>query len=445
MHHAPISISDHFTAGKILRFALPSILMMMFTSMYTIVDGITVSNLVGPDAFSSLNLIWPAVGMVQAFGFTIGAGGTAYVSKLLGEQRKEKACEVFTMLIVFEVLAAIVISAILLSQLVPVSYLMGANDDLLADCILYGAPLIAMQFASFLSVTFPSFLITVGRQNLGLALTIVTGVLNMVLDFVFVGGFHMGIFGAAAATALNWLVGAAVPLVWFWRHQEAPLHFVRFSWDFKALGQSLFNGSSEMVTNLSASFVLMIYNGQLMRLAGAPGVQVNGILQYVLFLATGMFYGYTMAVAPCVGYQYGAKAPYELKNLLRLSLWIVLCGSLAVFGFVESMASLLCAIFVSGQPATMELGIYALHIYALSFLVTGFNIFVSGFFTALNNGVISAALSLLRTFVFQVAAILLLPLLFGLNGVWYASVAAEVLSAICGMAFLLVQRRRYGY
>lgn len=440
-----MTIADHFTLPKILRFALPSMVMMVFTSLYTIVDGLAVSNLVGDQAFSSLNLIWPAVGMLGAFGFMIGSGGNALISKTLGEGKQQLACEYFSMLIVFEVLVGIVVAAVTLVFLEPISRLLGATDELMADCILYGAPLIAVQAFFFLHTSFQSFLVTAGKQKLGLAITLFGGISNMVLDFALIGWGHMGIFGAAAATAINWITSSIIPLIWFFRHKEAPIHFVRFSWRLKALGQSCFNGMSEMVTNLSASFVLMLYNGQLMRLIGSDGVNAYGVIQYITFLCTAAFFGCTMSVGPCIGYQYGAQNHKELKNLLGISMKITIVGSLLVFAGAEVFARQLSMVFVSYSPTLMNLTIHAIRIYAFSFLFTGFNILMSGFFTSLNNGVVSAILSLTRTFFFQTACILGLPFLFKLEGVWLASPVAEGLSAIVAFWYLWKMNPRYGY
>ncbi|UNT95178.1 MATE family efflux transporter [Allobaculum mucilyticum] len=445
MKQRQIQISDHFTTGKIIRFALPSIIMMIFTSLYTIVDGLAVSNLVGDAAFSSLNLIWPAIGMMGAFGFMIGSGGNALVSKTLGEKKEHLACEYFTMLIVFEVIVGIIVSALMLIYILPISRLLGATDDLIADCILYGAPLIALQCFFFMSMTFQSFLVTAGKPKLGLYISLAAGFSNMFLDFFFIGPCGFGIFGAALATGINWILSSVVPLIWFARHKDALIHFVRFHWRFGALGRACFNGMSEMVTNLSASFVLMLYNAQLMRLIGPSGVNAFGVIQYIQFLATAIFFGYTMAAAPCIGYQYGAGDHKELSNLLRISIRLTLLASILVTVGCEFSARQLSMVFVSYSASLMDLTSHALRIYAISFLFSGFNILASGFFTALNNGLVSAVLSFGRTFIFQAGAIIFLPMFFGVEGVWCSSVLSELLSAILAFGFLFALRKKYGY
>lgn len=440
-----MKISDHFSTGRILRFALPSIIMMVFTSMYTIVDGLAVSNLVGESAFASLNLIWPAVGMLGAFGFMIGSGGNALISKTLGEKKEQLACEYFTMLIVFEIIVGVIVSVLVLTFLPQIARFMGATDDLMADCLAYGRPLIAMQAFFFISTSFQSFLVTVGKPKLGLAISLIAGFSNMILDFVLIAFGNLGILGASLATAFNWVLGAAVPVIWFWRHKEAPIHFTRFKWRLRPLVQSCYNGLSEMITNLSASFVLMLYNGQLMRLIGPDGVNAYGVLQYIMFLAHAMFFGYSMASSPCIGYQYGAQNHKELKNLLRISIRLTMIGSVLVTVLSEVFARELSMIFVSYSETLMDLTVYAIHIFSLSYLFGGFNIFMSAFFTALNNGTVSGILSLTRTFLFQAGAILILPAMFGVDGVWWSSVAAEGLSAIVAFFFLWKMNSRYGY
>lgn len=440
-----IQISDHFTTPKLLRFALPSIVMMVFTSMYTIVDGLFVSNLVGQEAFTSLNLIWPAIGIFSAFGFMIGTGGTALVSKTLGEKREQRACEYFTMLIVFEILLGLLISVMTMVGIEPLARLCGATEDLIPDCIAYGLPLLACMAFSFLSASFQSFLVAAGQPKMGLMISLAAGVMNMVMDYVCIAIFGWGIFGAAFATGLNWVVGAVIPMVWFYKHQESPIHFTRFSWRFGALGKACFNGMSEMVSNVSMNLVALLYNLELMKIAGPDGVVVYGIIQYLTFLFIAAFLGYSMATAPCIGYQYGAQNHEELSSLLKKSIGIIAAASVAIVILSDALAPLLSSIFVSYSPTLMEMTQHAIRIYSLCFLAAGFNVFTSSFFTALNNGVVSAVVSLMRTFLFQVGAVLLLPIWFGLNGIWSATTVAEGLSLVMSIAFLVCLRKRYGY
>ena len=440
-----ISISDHFTYGKLLRFAFPTIIMMIFTSMYTIVDGIFVSNLVGSQAFTALNLIWPAVGILGSFGFMIGTGGVALVSKTLGEGQKQTASEYFSMLVTFEVILGLVVSFLTLLFIRQLCLICGATPDLMEDCIAYGLPLMACQCFFFLSASFQSFLVAAGKAKLGLLVTVAAGLSNMILDYVFIAWFKMGIAGAAYATALNWIVGALIPLFMFWKKKDEDIHLCKFHWRFKAIGQSCFNGMSEMVTNLSMSLVLLLYNQVLMRIIGPDGVIAYGVIQYLAFLFAATFLGYTMAVSPCIGYQYGANNTTELKNLLKKSLVIIGVVSVAIVCLADLGAPKLSGIFVSYSDTLMEMTEKAIRIYSFCFLMSAFNTFASGFFTSLNNGLVSAIISLMRTFVFQVISILWLPTILGLNGVWNASNLAEALSLIVSLFFLIKMRKRYGY
>lgn len=440
-----IQISDHFTYGRLLRFSMPSIIMMIFTSLYTVVDGLFVSNLAGQQAFASLNLVWPAIGLLQAFGFMIGAGGCALVSKTLGEGQQRRACEYFSMLVVFEILLGLVVSTITIVLIEPICRMLGATEYLMEDCIIYGVPLLAVQCFFYLHTSLQSFFITAGKPKLGLAITLVTGFSNMFLDWLLIAGFGMGILGAALATAINWVASALVSAWWFWKHQESPVHLCHFSWHCKALVQACVNGSSEMVTNCSASFVLMLYNLSLMALAGPDGVISYGIIQYILFLFSSTFFGFTMAVAPCIGYQYGAANHVELKNLLVKSLIITTLASLVLTGIAELSAPALAHVFVSYSQSLMDLTVHAIRIFSIGFLMSGLCIFISGFFTALNNGLVSALLSFARTFLFQTGCILILPRLAGVEGIWAASPTAETLSLVVSLLFLIALRRKYQY
>lgn len=440
-----ITLSDHFTYGRLLRFSLPSIIMMVFTSLYTIVDGIFVSNLVGSTAFAALNLIYPAVGMMGAFGFMIGAGGAALVSKTLGEGRHHKANEYFTMLIVFEIILGLILGTLGALTLRPVALFLGATEELLPDCLKYGTILMYAQVFFFLTNSFQSFLVVAERPKMGLVITLCAGFSNMILDYVFIAVFHMGIFGAALATALNWVLGSLVPLFFFSRENGTPLRFVSFHWHPAKLGTACLNGSSEMVTNLSLSLVAMLYNFELIRIAGADGVIAYGIIQYMTFVFLAIFLGYTRAVSPVVSYHYGAGNHHELKSLLKKSLIIISVFSLSMFVIAESTSGLMAMDFVSGSQSLMDMTIRGIEIYSISFLITGFNIYISGFFTALNNGPVSAIISFFRTFFSQVVFILILPIWFGLDGIWSAVIVSEGVSLLVSFGFLKGLQKRYGY
>ena len=430
-----ISLSDHFTYQKLLRFVAPSILMMIITSIYSIVDGFFVSNFVGKNSFAALNLIFPVIMALAAVGFMIGTGGSALIAKTLGEGKPRKANEIFSMLVIVLAAGGAILSGVCIVFLRPISFAVGATDLTIDDCVLYGRVLLAALPFFMLQNSFQSFLATAEKPHFGLRVTVFAGLTNMVLDFLLVYVFPFGLLGTALATAFSQIVGALIPLVYFLRPNDSPLRLTRPRFDFRALGKACYNGSSEMVSNLSTSLVGVLYNVQLMAIAKENGVNAYGVLMYVSFIFMAFFFGYSIAVTPVVGYHYGAKNHAELKSLLKKSLTVTLITSLAMTASSILLANPIAHLFVG----------YALRIYALSFLVCGFNIFGSAFFTGLNNGTASALISFLRTLVIQVAALLLLPKLLGINGIWLAITVAEALTLIVTETLFLLGRKKYHY
>ncbi len=443
---ARIHLSEHFTYKKLLRFVLSSILMMIFTSIYSVVDGLFVSNFVGTTAFAAVNLIYPLTMMMSSVGFMLGTGGTAIIGKTLGEERREDASHYFTMLMAAVVVFGVVLAAVGILFLRPVSVLLGAEGQLLADCISYGrVVLVALPFF-MLQVAFQELFVVAEKAKLGLAVTVLSGVANMVLDALFVAGFHWGLLGAAFATAISEVVGAVIPLVYFARPNDSLLRFTKELHFYpKVLGKACANGSSEMVSNLASSLVSLLYNYQLMRLLGENGVAAYGVIMYVGFIFAAVNLGYAMGSAPIISFQYGAENHDELKNLYRKSLLLMAAGGLGMFLIAKLVARPLALIFVSYDPVLLDLTIHAFHIIAFAFLLNGLNTFASAFFTALNNGAVSAVLSFLRTFVFEIAGILGLPLLFAVDGLWAAMAVAECVSFLVSLYFFLSRRRQYGY
>ena len=443
---ARIHLSEHFTYKKLLRFVLSSILMMIFTSIYSVVDGLFVSNFVGTTAFAAVNLIYPLTMMMSSVGFMLGTGGTAIIGKTLGEERREDASHYFTMLMAAVVVFGVVLAAVGILFLRPVSVLLGAEGQLLADCISYGrVVLVALPFF-MLQVAFQELFVVAEKAKLGLAVTVLSGVANMVLDALFVAGFHWGLLGAAFATAISEVVGAVIPLVYFARPNDSLLRFTKELHFYpKVLGKACANGSSEMVSNLAISLVSLLYNYQLMRLLGENGVAAYGVIMYVGFIFAAVNLGYAMGSAPIISFQYGAENHDELKNLYRKSLLLMAAGGLGMFLIAKLVARPLALIFVSYDPVLLDLTIHAFHIIAFAFLLNGLNTFASAFFTALNNGAVSAVLSFLRTFVFEIAGILGLPLLFAVDGLWAAMAVAECVSFLVSLYFFLSRRRQYGY
>ena len=441
-----IQLSDHFTTGRLLRFVASPIIMMIFTSVYGVVDGFFVSNFAGKTAFSALNLIYPFLQAFGCIGFMIGTGGSALVAMTLGTGDKEKANNLFSMLAVSTLVLGLISTVIGWFLLEPAAQLLGATPDLLPDCLLYGRILLAFQTAFMMQYFFQSFFITSEKPKLGLLFTVLAGVTNIFMDFLLVGVLQGGIAAAAAATVLSQLVGGIGPLFYFFSSKNTSLlHFVRPKFSLKYLGKACANGSSELMTNLSASLVSALYNLQLIRLIGADGVAAYGVLMYVGFIFAAIFIGYAQGCAPIVSYHYGADNRDELKNLFRKSIFLLAAAGVAMFASAQLLATPLAKLFVGYDADLMALTEHALKLYAFSFLLCGFNIFASAFFTALNNGVISAAISFLRTLVFQVFAVLVLPMVLDLDGIWYALVFAEAAAVLVSAAFLIKNRNRYHY
>ncbi len=440
-----IQISEHFSYRKLIKFTIPTITMMIFTSLYGVVDGIFVSNCVGSDSFAAVNLIMPVLMMLGSVGFMIGTGGSALVSMTLGQGKKERANEYFSMLIAFVIVTGLVLTGVGLVFMRKIAMLLGAEGAILEDCVLYGNVLLLANVAFMLQNCFQSFLVVAERPQMGLKISVAAGVTNMVLDFLFIYVFRWGVVGAAAATGISQIVGGGIPLLYFARKNSSPLHLVRFHFDGHALLKSCSNGSSEMLTNLSMSLVNMLYNIQLMKFAGADGVAAYGIIMYVSFIFSGTYLGYSIGIAPIVGYHYGADNRRELCSLLKKSL--ILIGTVAVVLTVaaELLSGILAGIFVSYDKELLAMTVTAIQIYSLSYFVSGFNIFGSAFFTALNNGAVSALISFLRTLLFQVVMIFLLPAVWGLNGIWFAVVAAELLALIVTVICFVANQKKYHY
>lgn len=418
-----IQLSDHFTTGRLLRFVASPIIMMIFTSVYSVVDGFFVSNFAGKTAFSALNLIYPFLQAFGCLGFMVGTGGSALVAMTLGTGDKKQADNLFSMLAASTIVMGIVSTIIGWFLLEPAAQLLGATPELLPNCLMYGRILLVFQTAFMMQFFFQSFFITSEKPKLGLAFTVLAGLTNIVLDFLLVGVLRGGIVGAASATVISQMVGGIGPMFYFFnRKNSSLLHFVRPKFSAKALGKACANGSSELMTNLSASLVSALYNLQLMKLIG-----------------------YAQGCAPIISYHYGAENHDELKNLFRKSITMLAIAGVAMFASAQLMATPLAKMFVGYDAGLMELTEHALKLYAFSFPLCGFNIFSSAFFTALNNGAISAAISFLRTLVFQVFAVLVLPMVLDIDGIWYALVFAEAAALLVSAVLLVKNRNRYHY
>ena len=419
--------------------------MMVFTSIYGVVDGIFISNFVGSDPFAAINLIMPFLMILGALGFMLGSGGSALVGYYLGMRQEKRANEIFSLLVYVLLGVGALLTVLGLLFLEPVARLLGADADLLPYCVRY-ARIVLLGLVPFtLQNVFQSFLVTAERPHFGLYITVGAGVTNMVLDALLVGVIPLGVEGAAIATVLSQCVGGILPLVYFARPNTSRLRLTRTRWELRPVLKSAANGSSEFMTNISMSIVTMLYNWQLLRLMGADGVTVFGIIMYVSFIFVALFLGYSMGSAPIVSFHYGAGNQEELKGLFRRSLTIILAMSAGLTVLAIVLAKPLAMIFVSYDPALLSVTTRALTIYAVSYLLTGFNIYASSFFTALNDGLVSALISFARTLVFQVLAVLTLPLLWEADGIWAAVILAEGLAALLSLACFLRFRRKYGY
>ena len=440
-----IQLSDHFTYGRLLRFTLPSIVMMIFTSIYGVVDGIFVSNFAGKTAFAAINLIMPYLMVFGTLGFMVGTGGTALVSMTLGVGDKKKANEIFSMLICFSFLGGVVLTVRSIAFMRPAAVLLGATGQMLKDCVVYGVIVQLALTAYILQFAFQSFCIAAEKPNLSLGMTVAAGVTNIVLDALFVGLFRWGLVGAAVATAVAQMLGAVIPVVYFLRPNDSLLRLGRCKFDGKALLRTCTNGSSELMSNLSMSLISMLYNLQLMKYAGEDGIAAYGVIMYVNFIFVSIYVGFAVGSAPIAGFHHGAQNHAELKGLLRRSLVILTGFAGAMTAAALALAGPLSSIFVGYDPGLYAMTVRAFRIYSLSFLVCGFNIYGSSFFTALNNGLISAVISFLRTLVCQTAAVLLLPLALGLDGIWWSVLAAELAAMLLTAWFLVKNRKRYHY
>ena len=437
--------AQHFTYPKLIRYTIFPVIMMMFTSVYGAVDGLFLSNYAGKTAFAAVNFILPYLLIFNGFGFMFGAGGSALIGKTLGEGDEKKACEIFSNLFWVSLTSGVAVTLLALLFLRPVAAALGAQGTLLEDCVQYGriyllgVPLCIVQYE------FQNLYAAAGKPKLGLYATVISGVANILLDALFVAGLGWGMPGAAFATVISQGIGGVIPFCYFSSKNDSLLHLVRARIDWKAMARICTNGFSEVVNNISISTVGMLYNVQLLHYAGEAGIAAFGVLMYVNFLFTAMFWGYVVGSAPIISFQYGAGNTTELSSLLHKSLGIILAGSAMMFVSAEVFARPFSHLFVGYDAQLMELTLRGFWIFSFNFIFAGFAIFSASFFTALNNGWVSALLSFLRTCVYQVVSILVLPLFWDIDGIWISLIAAEILSTVTGAAFLVHYKKRYHY
>lgn len=419
--------------------------MLVFNSFYYVVDGLFVSNWVGKTPFAAINFIWPTLMLLGSFGFMFGTGGSALIGKTMGEQNLKKANEIFSLLIYVSIGCGTVVAIVGILLLRPIASALGAEGELLTLCTRYGSIYLLSLPAYLLQSEFQCLCSTAGKPKLGLYTTVAAGVANIVLDALFIIGFSWGVAGAAAASSLSQCIGGLLPLLYFCRKNSSPLHLTRTSFDWQSLSRICSNGFSELLNNISMSIVGILYNFQLLRIVGEDGIAAYGVLMYVNLVFIGIFIGYSVGSAPIVSYHYGAENHAELKNLLRKGLAIISVSSLLMFAAGELLARPLSVLYAGYDPELLKITMRGFFIYSFSFLFAGFAILGSSFFTALNNGLVSALISFLRTMVFQVAGVMLLPLIWDLDGVWMSIGVAEFLAALVTFLLLFSNRKRYGY
>lgn len=440
-----IHLSEHFTYSKLLMFTLPSIVMNVFLSLYIVVDGYFVANFTGKTEFAAVNLIMPVLNILGTIGYMFGVGGSALIAKTLGEKNHEQANRMFSLIVLVSSCLGILMTVSGFIFMGQITAMLGAEGKLLENSVLYGRIFILALPAWILAYEFQLFFVTAEKPGLGLAVTVCAGLCNILLDAIFIIVFKWGIVGAALASALSQIVGGVFPLMYFICKNNSLLKLVKPAWDGKALFRCITNGSSEFMAEAAASFVGIIYNVQLLKYVGEDGVVIYGMLMYVSLIFSAMFVGYSNGIGPVISYHFGAQDHRELKNLRKRSLMIIGLSSVSMFVLSEILAHPFSAMFLQGTEKLLPYAVHAFRIVSVAYLFTGMAIFGSAFFTALNNGQVSALISFMRNFVFELGAVILLPILFGIDGIWYSVVFAELMSAAAGGIFMVALRKKYQY
>lgn len=440
-----INLSDHFNYSRLLRFTLPSIAMVVFSSIYGVVDGLFVANYAGKQAFAAVNLSYPVIMILGSLGMMFGSGGSALVAAAQGRGRKKMANEYFSLITYSAFIAGVVLVALFWCLLEPIMKLMGASGGLLHDSVLYGHIMMISLPAFILQTMFQILFITAGKPKLGFCVTLGAGIANMVLDFILVALLGLGLEGAGYATVVSEILGGVIPLFYFFRKNGSTLQLARARWFPAALFKTCFNGSSELLSGVSSSLIGALYNYQLMKFVGENGVAAFGVVMYLTFIFCDIFVGYCNGVAPIISNHFGARDRGELRNLFKRCIVIIAILGIALFTVAELFAPTLAQIFVGRNSELFVMMERACRIVSFCFLLSGFGIFGSSLFTALNNGVLSAVISVGRSIVFGSMAVMLLPLVFGVDGIWLAFWATEVASLFMVTFFVIRKRKRYGY
>ena len=440
-----IKLSDRFTYKKLLRYTFPAVIMLVFTSIYGVVDGFFVSNFVGKTPFAAVNFIMPVLMILGSIGFMFGTGGGALIAKTIGESKKEKANQIFSLIVYVSIALSIVLTVLAIIFLRPIISSLGAQGQLLEDSITYGRVILLSVPAFVLQSEFQILFATAERPKIGLYVTIAAGLTNIVLDALFIVVFSWGLVGAAWATTISLLVGSVIPLIYFGRKNNSLLQLTKTKYDGQAMLKTITNGSSELMNMVSMSLVSIFFNIQLLKYAGENGVAAYGVLMYVNLVFLSIYLGYAVGAAPIISYHFGAQNHDELKSLLRKSVIIMGAFSLLMFGSVQLLSTPLSKLFVGYDQVLMDMTQRAIFVFSFAFLFSGVGIFGSAFFTAMNDGLISALISFLRTLVFQTGAVLIFPLFWGLDGIWLSIVLAEAMAVVVTVLFFMGKRKRYHY
>ncbi len=441
-----IKLSDHFTYRKLIKFCVPPIIMMVFTSIYSVVDGLFVSNFAGQASFNAINLIYPFIMILGGVGFMIGAGGTALIGKTLGQGNREKANQYFTMIVIMTIAIGLVLTTIGVTCVRPMAKMLGASGQTLEDCVIYGRVVLAFIICFMLQNVFQVILPLAERQKLGLGFNLISGITNIILDALFVGVFRWGIIGAAFATGISETIAGVLPIFYFLsKRNTSLLRLTKTKFEFKPMLLTCGNGISELFSSISGSIVSIVYNWQLLKYAGDNGVSAYGVLMYVQFIFIAIFIGFTIGSSPVISYHYGAENHGELKGLLKKSLELNLLVGVVMSILAFALSTPFAKIFIGYNPDLLKMTAHAFRIISVNFIIIGLNIFISSFFTALNNGMISAVISVLRTLGFKMIAALVLPLWLGVEGIWWSINFSETMALIISLIFLIIERKKYHY
>lgn len=440
-----IGLTGHYSVTRLVKTSLPLIAMMIVTSIYSVIDGYFVSNFAGSTEFASMNLVWPVLSLASAIGLMIGTGGSALVSKTLGEGDRRKAEGIFTMLVRVSIAVGCIVSVLLIVFMKDIVTALGAKGDMIPLAEEYGRIVSLGMVGFILQMEFQSFYMTAERPQLGTMMSIVSGVVNIALDALFIIAFGWGLEGAAVATAVSLGIGGAFPLVYFSSSSnKSNLKFIKgCGTDWKALGKACSNGISEYVGNVALSIVSIGYNIQLMKYIGENGVSAYGVIMYVGFIFGSVFIGYNLCASQVIAYNYGAGNRKELRSLLGKSLILIGTAGLILTAAAQLSAPLLSRIFVGYDDGLSELTVHALRLYMVSFLLCGFNTFCSAWFTALNNGIVSAVAAFSRTLVLELGTVFILPSIIGIDGIWFSVSVAEILAFLMTLTLIFCFRKRY--